>query len=70
MSMLIPCYNRAHHIGHVIQHVLDQTLSAAEVIVVDDASTDESASIIQAYPVTLIRHGVNQGPAAARNTAN
>ena len=69
VSVLIPCYNRAAHIGKVIEAVLAQTHPANEIIVVDDASTDESREVVSGLPVQLICHEVNQGPAVARNTA-
>ncbi len=40
----------------------------AEVIVVDDGSTDTTAQVARAYEVKLLRHAGNQGLAAARNT--
>jgi len=69
VSVLIPCYNQAAHIGHTIEATLNQTRSPHEVIVVDDASTDASAQIVGQYPVKLLRHRCNSGPAVARNTA-
>ncbi|MBS1250257.1 MAG: putative mycofactocin biosynthesis glycosyltransferase MftF [Chloroflexi bacterium] len=69
VSVLIPCYNQAQHIGGVIQGVLAQTHSPQEIIVVDDASTDQSARVIGGFPVTRLHHEENRGPAAARNTA-
>jgi glycosyltransferase involved in cell wall biosynthesis len=68
-SVLIPCYNRAEHIGQVIGNVKAQTCPADEIIVVDDASTDNSTEVIEASQVTLVKHERNRGPAAARNTA-
>lgn len=69
VSVLIPCYNRAAHIGKVIEAVQAQTHPADEIIVVDDASTDESREVVGRFPVRLICHETNQGPALARNTA-
>jgi glycosyltransferase involved in cell wall biosynthesis len=69
LSIAIPCYNGAAYIGRVIETALKQTHSADEIIVVDDGSIDNSAQIVQAYPVTLIQHASNEGLAAARNTA-
>lgn len=69
VSVAIPCYNGAHYISETIESVLRQSRPADEVLVIDDGSTDESASLIQLYPVTLIRHAKNLGLSAARNTA-
>lgn len=69
VSVLIPCYNRAAHIGKVIEAVQAQSHPAYEIIVVDDASTDESREVVGRLPVKLICHATNQGPAVARNTA-
>lgn len=69
VSVLVPCYNQARHIEGVIRAVLEQTHPAHEIIIVDDASTDESARVTGGFPVTLLQHDHNRGPAAARNTA-
>jgi glycosyltransferase involved in cell wall biosynthesis len=69
VSVLIPCYNRANDIEKVIRSVQNQTHAVEEIIVVDDASTDQSISVIQKCGVKLICHEANQGPAIARNTA-
>jgi poly-beta-1,6-N-acetyl-D-glucosamine synthase len=69
VSVLIPCYNKAEHIGQVIRSVMEQTYPPDEIIVVDDASTDESVEVVSQLPVILLRHKSNKGPSAARNTA-
>lgn len=69
VSVLIPCYNQSRHIYHTVKYVLKQTHPPDEIIVVDDASEDGSALLLQSLPVKLICHERNQGPAAARNTA-
>jgi GT2 family glycosyltransferase len=53
----------------VVRSALAQTRPPDEIIVVDDASTDESTEVLGTLPVVLLRHAQNQGPAAARNTA-
>lgn len=68
VSVLIPCYNQAKHIRNVVKAALDQTCPPEEIIVVDDASTDQSVDILRTLPIQLICHERNQGPAAARNT--
>ena len=69
ISILIPCYNQSEYIGWVIQAALNQTKPALEVIVVDDASTDDSATVISQYPVKLVQHDRNRRLATTRNTA-
>ena len=69
ISLYVPCYNDSASIGPVIEALLGQSIRAAEIVVVDDCSTDDSCRIIEKYPVKLIRHDVNLGPGAARNSA-
>jgi glycosyltransferase involved in cell wall biosynthesis len=71
ISVVIPCYNRARSIERAVRGVLLQSYPNLELIVVDDASTDASPSIVGAIDdsrLRLIRHTKNQGAAAARNT--
>ena len=70
-SVVIPSYNQAPFVGDAIQSVLEQTYPDFEIIVVDDASPDNSNEIIQGFTdprVRLIRHEKNRGLPAARNT--
>jgi glycosyltransferase involved in cell wall biosynthesis len=68
ISVIIPNYNRADLVGETIENMLRQSLAPAEVIVVDDGSTDNSVKVIRSFGdrVKLIEQ-VNQGPGAARN---
>ncbi len=71
ISVVIPCFNRARSIERAVRGVLLQSYSNLELIVVDDASTDASSTIVQAIDdprLRLVRHERNQGAAAARNT--
>ena len=70
VSVIITCYNVESYITRAIDSALHQQGVTLEVIVVDDASTDNSWSIISqiADPrVKSIRLPANAGPAAARN---
>jgi len=69
ISVVIPAYNAAEYIGRAIDSVLAQTRRPDEIIVVDDGSTDDTASIVETYgsQVRLIRQE-NAGVSAARNT--
>lgn len=71
VSVVIPLYNKADHIGRAIDSVFAQGFDDLEIVVVDDESTDDSLSIVQAYydrRIRLIRQD-NAGPGTARNRA-
>ncbi len=72
ISVIIPYFNRRHTIRTAINSVLQQTFQDFEVIVVDDASTDDVNGALAPYAddarIRLIRKAANQGPGAARNT--
>ncbi len=76
LSVIVPVYNEEDSIRPVLDRVFQADLSALpeqvekEVVVVDDASTDQTAAIVADDPrVTLVRHEVNQGKGAAIRTA-
>lgn len=68
ISVVIPAFNVAQWVGCAVESALCQTASAHEVIVVDDGSTDGTASIVHSFEdrVRLLRQ-VNTGLAGARN---
>jgi glycosyltransferase involved in cell wall biosynthesis len=67
VSFLIPAYNEAATIGEVLSRIAALDLDA-QVIVVDDGSTDATAAIAEASGATVIRQR-NQGKGAAIRTA-
>ncbi len=69
ISVIIPVFNRAAVIGRAIESVLNQTYPAHQVIVVDDASTDETPRILERYlpRIRIIRLTQNRGVSVARN---
>lgn len=70
-SIVIPLYNREKHIPRAIDSCLGQGFSDFEVVVVDDASTDRSREVVDAYRdprIRLVRHETNRGVSPARNT--
>ena len=70
VTIVIPCYNYAHYLPQALDSALAQTYENKEVIVIDDCSTDNTQELMQTkYPnVRYIRHEVNQGLSATRNT--
>jgi glycosyltransferase involved in cell wall biosynthesis len=66
VSVVIPVFNCARYVGSAIESVLRQSFKPAEIIVVDDGSTDQSPEIIKSYPVSYVRKA-NGGPSSARN---
>jgi glycosyltransferase involved in cell wall biosynthesis len=70
VSVILPTYNRARLVSRAIESVLAQTHTDFELIVVDDASTDETPDVIAGINdarLSLHRLQVNGGAAAARN---
>src|SRR5215813_2388086 len=67
VSVVIPCYNQARFLSEAIESVLAQTFGRAEVIVVDDGSTDETVTVARRYREVRCLSQRNQGQGAARN---
>ena len=67
VSVVIPCYNRAGTIAEAIRSVVAQSRPPLELIVVDDASTDDSAQLAENAGARVIRLPSNAGNATARN---
>jgi glycosyltransferase involved in cell wall biosynthesis len=66
VAVVIPAYNRARHVASAIESVLAQTRPPAEIIVVDDGSTDDTAAVAQSCGANVLRQS-NAGVSAARN---
>jgi succinoglycan biosynthesis protein ExoO len=74
VAIIMANYNGARFIGAAIESVLRQTLTSWELIVVDDASSDNSVAIAEQVAagdlrIKIVTQKVNRGPAAARNRA-
>lgn len=72
VSIVIPAYNSSRYLPETIEHVLSQTFSDYEVLVINDGSTDNTAEIATRYSqqdsrVKLFSQN-NQGLSGARNT--
>jgi GT2 family glycosyltransferase len=67
LSVIVPVYNDQDALGRCLGALTASCPPGAEIIVVDDASTDESAAVATRFAVRLLRLPTNAGPAAARN---
>ena len=68
VTVVIPTYQHARFLGEAIDSVLAQSARPAEVIVVDDGSTDRPEEVVARYPAVRLIRQANRGLAAARNT--
>ncbi|HVR40541.1 MAG TPA: glycosyltransferase [Thermoanaerobaculia bacterium] len=73
VSVLVPAYNYAAFLRDALDSVLAQTFDDWECVIVDDGSTDDTATVAREYAQRDSRfrvvHQENRGLAAARNTA-
>lgn len=71
-SIILPTYNRGYCIERAIRSLLAQTYTDVEIVVVDDGSTDDTASIVarlmQEDARVRYTYQDNAGACAARNT--
>lgn len=69
VSVIIPCYNRANVVMHAIESVFQGNNTGAEVVVVDDGSTDNLKQVIERMGNPHVRYirQDNKGANAARN---
>lgn len=68
----MPCFNAEPYVAQAVASVMEQTLGSVELIVVDDGSTDASASILSALAAKHagrmhLLHSSRRGPYPARN---
>ncbi|HEY1190184.1 MAG TPA: FkbM family methyltransferase [Gemmata sp.] len=72
VSVVMPVFNGARFLDRALSSLRAQTFSNWELLAVDDASTDDTLSCLSAAAVDarvrVLRHDLNRGPAAARNT--
>jgi succinoglycan biosynthesis protein ExoO len=74
VSVITANYNGGPHLAAAVRSVLRQSLGSLELIVVDDASTDDSLAVIREAAdgdrrVRVLKQRRNAGPGAARNRA-
>ncbi|WP_305862710.1 glycosyltransferase family 2 protein [Helicobacter cholecystus] len=74
VGIIIPIYNVERYLRECLDSATSQTYQNLQIILVDDASTDNSFTIAEEYfkkdtRITLIKREKNGGMGAARNTA-
>jgi glycosyltransferase involved in cell wall biosynthesis len=69
VSIIIPTRNRAHLLGQALRSARDQTWRDREIIVIDEASDDNTqAMLARDFPdIRVVRHAAPRGPSGARN---
>ncbi len=70
ISVVVPTYNSEKFVCRAIDSILRQTYSPYEIIVVDDASSDNTVNVVQKRfgdKIRLLKNQTNQGAAATRN---
>jgi hypothetical protein len=75
VTVIVPLYNDEDVVTEALDSVVRSTFTSWEIVVVDDASTDSGPKTVMTWmeehdskPVALVRHEVNRGLSAARNT--
>ncbi|MBX3428474.1 MAG: glycoside hydrolase family 99-like domain-containing protein [Hyphomonadaceae bacterium] len=72
VSAVVPNYNYAHHLEQRLRSILEQTLAPREILVLDDASSDDSVAVVERVlahsPINwrIIRNQVNSGSVFAQ----
>lgn len=66
-ALLVPCFNAEKHIDVFLKNLQSQEKQFDEVIFYDDASTDNTASLLRQSGYKVISGSENGGPSVARN---
>lgn len=70
VTVAIPSYNHAKYIGETIQSALDQTFQDFEILIIDDASTDNTLEIIKSFNDKRIRLILSEKNSGVCGTTN
>jgi len=71
VSVVIPTYNRSRFLRIAVRSVLNQTFQDFEIVIVDDASSDDTRAVVASLGdarIKYVRHEQNRRIAGARNT--
>ena len=67
ITVVITCYNYGRYLAECIESVQNQTYPATHIVVVDDASTDNTEEVAKGYNVAYVRNEQNRGVSYSRN---
>lgn len=67
ISLVIPAYNEENHLAACLEAALRQDLPFAEVLVIDNNSTDDTAAIARRFPHVTVLQEARQGVVFARD---
>ena len=72
ISVILPTFNRANEVSNAINSVLGQTFKGLELIIINDASTDDTRQIIRAHQkkdsrIIIVENKNNYGCSESRN---
>ena len=56
VTVCLPTYNRAHYLREAIESVLSQTFQDFELLICDNASTDETSEVVKSFRDARIRY--------------
>ena len=70
LSIVVPVYNTREYLTQCVDSIINQTYSNIEIIIVDDASTDDTGAICESYlkdkRVRVIHNSKNEGLVRSR----
>jgi glycosyltransferase involved in cell wall biosynthesis len=74
ISVIVPVYNAAKYLGKCLDSIISQSYCQWKAYIIDDASTDNSNSLLYQYAerdkrIKIFRNETNQGPGNSRNRA-
>lgn len=70
ISIITPVYNTAQYLPACLSSILNQTYENIEILIIDDASTDNSTDVIKTFTdprIKFFQQSTNQGQSVARN---
>ena len=67
ISVIIPVFNSERFVAEAIDSVVNQTFKPNQIFLVDDGSTDGSATIMKSYPEAIYHYKENGGACSALN---